>query len=144
VLEYTRVYSKQGDKQMTSQDDITTKAKLAQLETQYAEMLARQSKTEGSLDQLNKSIAAGNRMTNWQFIGFVVAMTASLLGGMYWSTGVLERRFDQFEKSVTLRLDLIEQNSKERNEEMKKRIDQTEKNMNARFEDLRQVVLSKR
>lgn len=129
---------------MTNQDDIIIKAEINELKSQFTEMLVRQTKTEATVEQLNKSIAAGNRMTIWQFISFVVVMAGTLLGTMYWSTGVLEKRFDQFERSVNSRFDLIEKNSKERHEDMNKRIEQTEKNMSARFEDLRQVVLSKR
>lgn len=118
---------------MTSQDDITIKAEIAQLKTQHAEMLARQSKTEGMLEQLNKSIAAGNRLTNWQFIGFVVVMAGTLLGSMYWANGVMEKRLDQFERNVNSRFEQMEKNNKERADEIKER-----------FEDLKQVVLSKR
>ena len=122
---------------MTNQDDIIIKAEITELKAQFTDMLVRQSKTEAAVEQLNKSIAAGNRMTIWQFISFVVVMAGTLLGTMYWSTAVLER-------SVNSRIDLIEKNAKERHEEMNKRHEQTEKNVNARIEDLRQVVLSKR
>jgi len=44
---------------------------------------------------LNKSIASGNRLTNWQFVIYMVTLVGSSLGSMYWATGVLERRFDE-------------------------------------------------
>ncbi len=106
---------------MTSQDDITLRAEVAQLKTQLADVLNRLSRHEGAAEQLNKSIAAGNRMTNWQFIGFVMVMAGTLFGTMYWANGVMEKRLEQMER-----------NNKERSDEIKQR-----------FDDLRQVVLSK-
>ena len=80
-------------------------------------------------------------------LGFVVVMAGTLFGTLYWATGILERRLDQFEKNSNIRFELIDK----RFEHIDKRIDQVEKNMNARFEDmnarfedLKQVVLSKR
>jgi len=107
---------------MTNRDDITINAEISQLKSQLTDLLARQAKTEGTVEQLNKSIAAGNRMTNWQFIGFVLVMAGTLFGTLYWSTGIMEKRLEQMDR-----------NSKERTEELKQR-----------FEDLKQVVLSKR
>jgi flagellar capping protein FliD len=114
-------------------DDIALKAEVAELKSQVADVLNRLSKSEGVIDQLNKSITAGNRMTIWQFIGFVVVMAGTLFGTMYWSTGILEKRIEQSEKNLATRI-----------EQMEKRIEQSGKNTAARFEDLKQVVLSKR
>lgn len=100
--------------------DINANARISELETKLADALNRLSKNEGAVEQMNKSIASGNRMTNWQFVIFVFALVGSLLGSMYWATGVLEKRFD------------------ERFTQMEKRFEQMEK----RFEDLKQVVLS--
>lgn len=125
---------------MTNRDDITINAEISQLKSQLNDLLARQAKTEGTVEQLNKSIAAGNRMTNWQFIGFVLVMAGTLFGTLYWSTGVMEKRLEQ-----------MEINNKERTEEIKQRFEQMERNnkerteeIKQRFEDLKQVVLSKR
>lgn len=125
---------------MTNRDDITIKAEINELKAQFTDMLVRQSKTEAAVEQLNKSIAAANQMTVWQFISFVVVMAGTLFGTLYWSTSVLEKRLDQFERNVNSRFEQV--NS--RFEQTDKRIEQAEKNMNARFEDLRQVVISKR
>ncbi len=100
--------------------DINVNARVAELEAKLSDALNRLSKNEGAVEQMNRSIASGNRMTNWQFIVFVVAIVGSLLGSMYWATGGLEKRFD------------------ERFSQMEKRFEQMEK----RFEDLKQVVLS--
>lgn len=114
---------------MTNRDDITIKAEVNELKSQVTDLLVRQSKTEATVEQLNKSIAAGTRMTVWQFISFVLVMAGTLFGTLYWSTGVMERRFEQMEK----RFEQMEKNNKERTDELKER-----------FEDLKQVVLSRR
>ncbi len=105
-------------------DDLTLKAELTEMKTQLTDALHRLAKAEGAIEQLNRSIASGNRMTNWQFIGFVAVMAGTLFGSIYWATGVMERRIDQVEKNLTTL------------------VQQSERNINARFEDLRQVVLA--
>ncbi|MGH9768890.1 MAG: hypothetical protein ACREAB_15770 [Blastocatellia bacterium] len=118
---------------MTNPDDITLKSEIAELKSQLADALNRLSRSEGAIEQLNRSISAGNRMTNWQFIGFVVVMAGTLFGTLYWATGVTERRIDQFERNVNSRFEQMEKNNKERADDLKQR-----------FDDLKQVVLSKR
>jgi flagellar capping protein FliD len=139
---------------MDNSNDITLKAEIAEMKNEIIEALHRISKSEGAIEQLNKSIAAGNRMTNWQFIGFVVVMAGTLFGTLYWATGVLDKRLEHFEKNIDSRFEMIDK----RFELMDKRIDQVEKtmnerfnatdkrfdDMNRRFEDLKQIVLSKR
>ena len=127
-------------------DDVTLKAELTELKTQLTDTLHRLAKTEGAIEQLNRSIASGNRMTNWQFIGFVVVMAGTLFGTLYWATGVLERRIDQVEKNLTALVQQNERNINTRFEAVDKRFEAVDKrfdDMNARFEDLRQVVLSR-
>ena len=116
-------------------DDLTVKAELTTLKAQSADTLHRLAKTEGTIEQLNRSIASGNRMTNWQFIGFVVVMAGTLFGSLYWATGIMERRLDQVERNLDRRLDQVEKN-------LTTLVQQSEKNMNSRFEDLRQTVLA--
>ncbi|MCI0338106.1 MAG: hypothetical protein L0226_11045 [Acidobacteria bacterium] len=133
---------------MNNTSDITVKAEIAELRPQLTETINRVSRTEASLEQLNKSIAAGNRMTAWQFISFIVVMAGTLLGSMYWATGVLEKRFDerftQMEKRFDERLIQMEKRFDERFIQMERRFDERFVQMEKRFEDLRQVVLSKR
>jgi hypothetical protein len=105
---------------MTSNNDVTLSSRVTELEGKLTTTLDRLAKAEATIDQLNKSIAAGNRMTNWQFIGFVVVMAGTLFGTMYWSTGVLERRMDQLERNLSQRFE----------------------DTNRRFDDLRQIVVS--
>jgi hypothetical protein len=112
-------------------DDLTLKAEVAEVRVQLADALHRLARAEGTIEQLNRSIASGNRMTNWQFIGFVLVMAGTLYGTLSWATAVLERRIDQVEKNLTTMVQKSEENTNRRFDEM-----------NKRFEDLRQVVLS--
>lgn len=107
-----------------SNDDLTLKAEVGEVRVQLADALNPLARAEGTIEQLNRSIASGNRMTNWQFIGFVLVMAGTLYGTLTWATAVLERRIDQVEKNLTMT------------------VRKSEENMNKRFEDLRQVVLS--
>lgn len=101
---------------------------------------------EGVVEQMNRSIASGNRMTNWQFIVFVVAIVSSLLGSMYWATGVLEKRFDERFTQMEKRYDdnriQMEKRYDDNRIQMEKRFEDSRIQMEKRFEDLRQVVLS--
>src|SRR5262245_29242996 len=106
---------------MNNTSDISVKAEIAEIKVQLSETINRVSRTEATIEQLNRSIAPGNLMTLWQFLGFMLVMVGTLLGSMYWATNVLEKRFD------------------ERFIQMEERFEQMEK----RFEDLKQVVLSR-
>ena len=111
--------------------DVTLTARVSELENKLADAMNRLSKNEGATEQLNKSIASGNRLTNWQFVIFMAALVGSMLGSMYWATGVLERRFDERFTQLEKRLDNDRAHFEGRFEQMEKR-----------FEDLRQVVLT--
>jgi predicted nucleic acid-binding protein len=121
-----------------SNEDLTLKAEVAEVRVQLADALHRLARAEGTIEQLNRSIASGNRMTNWQFIGFVLVMAGTLYGTLTWATAVLERRIDQVEKNVTTLVQKSEENTNRRFDDVNKRFD----DMNKRFDDLRQVVLS--
>ncbi|MEK7830260.1 MAG: hypothetical protein AAB401_04195 [Acidobacteriota bacterium] len=120
--------------------DINANARISELEAKLADALNRVSKSEGTVEQINRSIASGNRLTNWQFIVFVLAIVGSMTGSMYWATDVLEKRFDErfteMEKRFNGRFDYMEK----RFDSMEKRFELMEK----RFDDLRQDVLSQR
>lgn len=115
--------------------DVTLNARIHELENKLADTINRLSKNEGMTEQLNKSIASGNRLTNWQFVVFMVALLGSMLGSMYWATGVLEKRFDE-------RFSHMEQRFEERSAQMEKRFEERSSQLEKRFEDLRQVVLA--
>lgn len=111
--------------------DVKLNARIHELENKLADAINRLSKNEGMTEQLNKSIASGNRLTNWQFVIFMVTLVGSSLGSMYWATGVLERRFDERFTQLEKRLDADRAHFETRFEQMEKR-----------FEDLRLVVLA--
>ena len=124
--------------------DIMVNARVAELEIKLADSLNRLSRSEGAIEQLNKSLASGNRLTNWQFIIFVIALAGSLLGSMYWATGVLERRFDERFAAMEKRFDERFGATDKRIDDQGKRFDERFTQMEKRFEDLRQVVLSRK
>lgn len=103
-----------------AENELTLAPRVRNLEQQISEL-------KGTVEQLNRSITAGNRMTAWQFIGFVFVMSGTLFGTLYWATGVLERRIEQSEKRMNERFD-----------DTNKRFDDT----NRRIDDLRQIMLS--
>jgi len=115
---------------MNNTSDITIKAEIAEIKAQLSETINRGSRTEATEEQLNRSIASGNLMTLWQFLGFMLVMVGTLLGSMYWAMNVQEKRFDERFVQMEKRFDV-------RFAQMEKRFEQMEK----RFEDLRQVVL---
>jgi hypothetical protein len=92
---------------------------------------ARVSELEKEVASLKGQVAQSNRLTIWQFISFTLVMAGTLFGTLAWVSGSLR-----------------EENRQTR-EALQKQIEQTEKNLNGqftqmekRFEDLRQVVLS--
>jgi prefoldin subunit 5 len=112
-----------------AENELMLAPRVRNLEQQAAEL-------KGAIEQLNRSITAGNRMTAWQFIGFVFVMSGTLFGTLYWATGVLERRIEQSEKRVNERFD-----------DMNKRFDDVNKrfdDVNRRIDDLRQIIISQR
>jgi hypothetical protein len=118
-------------------DDLTLKAELSAQRTQLADVLQRLAKAEGTIEQLNKSIASGNRMTNWQFVGFVAVMAGTLFGAMYWATSVIERRVDQVERNLTKVIQQSGDNTNKRLDDGNRRFD----DMNKRFDDLGRYCL---
>jgi len=127
-------------------NDITFRAEITEMKIQL-NAPTRLARSEGALEQLNKAIAAGNRMTNWQFLGFVAVMAGTLFGTLYWATGVMERRLDQFERNVNTRFELIDRRFDQSEKNVNSRFEQVDKrfdDMNKRFEDMKQVVLSRR
>ena len=103
-----------------AENELTINARLRELEAKVAEI----AEIKGRMFQLNQSVASSNRLTIWQFISFTLVMAGTLFGTLTWV-------------SATLR----EENRQTR-EQLQRQIEQTERNLNARFEDLRQVVLS--
>jgi hypothetical protein len=81
---------------------------------------------EGKVEQVNRTASDTSRQTIWQFVIFTVTMAGVLIGATFYQTEALRRE------------------SNARFESLEKRLDQVEKNMTARFDDLKQVVLSER
>jgi uncharacterized coiled-coil protein SlyX len=94
-------------------NELTLSVRISQLETAVAEQ-------KGQLAQLNQSVTQGNRLTIWQFISFTLVMAGTLFGTLTWISTSLREEMRQSERR------------------MGDRFEQMEK----RFDDLRQVVLS--
>ncbi len=97
-----------------------------EMQQQFSEMRDRMSKFEGQVEELRRVVTEASRQTVWQLIVFTLTIVAAVLGGIKFQT-------DALRNESNARFDAIE-----------KRIEQSERNMNARFEDLKQVVLSQR
>jgi hypothetical protein len=85
---------------------------------------ARVRDLERQVSELKGQVAQSNRLTIWQFISFTLVMAGTLFGTLAWVSAPLR-----------------EENRQTR-EQLQRQIEQTERNLNARFEDLRLVVLS--
>ena len=60
------------------------------LDSQVRELEQTVAGLKGTLEQLNRTVTASNRMTVWQFIVFAVVMLGTMLFTMYWASNVLE------------------------------------------------------
>ena len=116
-------------------NELTLSARVRELETQTAEH-------KGQMAQLNQFVAQGNRLTIWQFIGFTLVMAGTLFGTLAWISGSLREELNQTS-------DQLHREIEQTRDQLKGQIEKSEQNMNnrfedmkARFEDLRQVVLS--
>lgn len=98
-------------------NELLLSARVSELEKEVAGL-------KGQVQQNNQAIVQSNRLTIWQFISFTLVMAGTLFGTLAWI-------------STSLR----EENRQTR-EQLQQQIKQSEQNMNNRFEDLRQVVLS--
>lgn len=99
---------------------------IRELQQQVAELRDRLSHFEGKIEQVNRTASDTSRQTIWQFVIFTVTMAGVLIGAAIYQTEALRRE------------------SNARFESLEKRLDQVDKNMTARFDDLKQVVLSER
>ncbi|MEK7834165.1 MAG: hypothetical protein AAB401_23960 [Acidobacteriota bacterium] len=105
-------------------NEYTLNARVSDLEKQVSEL-------KGQVANNNQAIANSNRLTIWQFISFTLVMAGTLFGTLAWISNSLR-------EELRANRDYLQSEIKQTRE----LIQQTERNMNNRFEDLRQVVLS--
>ena len=105
-------------------NELALSARVGDLERQVAEIRGNQAK-------MNQSIAQGNRLTIWQFIGFTLVMAGTLFGTLAWISTSLREEICLNREQLQRQIEQSERNTNARFEDMK-----------ARFEDLRQVILS--
>ncbi|MCI0336160.1 MAG: hypothetical protein L0226_01170 [Acidobacteria bacterium] len=96
------------------------------LQQEVTELRDRMSKAEGRIEQVNRVASDTSRQTIWQFVIFTVTMAGVMAGMTVYQTEALR------------------QETNARFEAIEKCMDQMEKNLTARFDDLKQVVLSDR
>jgi hypothetical protein len=82
---------------------------------------------------LNRTGSDNVKQTIWQFVIFTVTMGGFLIGALHYQASALSREF-------SVRLEATDQKILA----LEKRLEQTEKNLNARFEDLKQEVRSRK
>ena len=104
-----------------------------ELQRQVSEVRERLSTAEGQIQQLNRTSSDTSRQTVWQFVIFTITMGAILLGGLNYQTNALRNEFNARFDKIEVQINSVE-----------KSIGQTEKNLNARFEDLKQEVRSRK
>jgi DNA anti-recombination protein RmuC len=105
-------------------NELTLSARISELETQVAEL-------QGHLTQINQSVAQGNCLTIWQFISFTLVMAGTLFGTLAWISTSLREEIRLTRNQLQMQIQQSERNTSDRFTQMEKR-----------FEDLRQVVLS--
>ena len=92
---------------------------------------ARVSELEKQVSELKGQVAQSNRLTIWQFISYTLVMAGTLFGTLAWSSTTLREDNKQTREQLKAQIEQVERNFNERFNQMEKR-----------FEDLRQVVLS--
>jgi len=118
---------------MTPENDLTILTKINDLETKLREVTGQLDtnrtgliEAKATIEQLNRSLTQGNRLTVWQFIFFV----ASLVGALWIGIGMIDRRIDDLNHKMDSRFD-----------DMNKRMDDKFDAVNKRIDDLRLIIL---
>ena len=75
---------------------------LRDLQQQVTELRDRLAKTEGEIQQLNRTASDNTKQTIWQFVIFTLSMGGLLIGGLNYQTSQLDAR-------ANLRADALEQ-----------------------------------
>lgn len=109
--------------------------KILKIETEHRELRERVLVLvlEAKHEEVSRKANSFAVQTTWQFLSFAITMVVTVLGAVYYQTTVLDKRIDQVEKRLEQRIDQLDG-----------KINGVEKSLNARFEDLRQVVLADR
>jgi hypothetical protein len=125
---------------MTPENDLTLLARINDLETKLREVTGQMEtnrtgliEAKATIEQLNKSLTQGNRLTVWQFIFFV----ASLVGALWIGIGMIDRRIDDLNRKMDDRFDAVDK----RFDDINKRMDDRFDAVNKRIDDLRLVIL---
>ncbi len=104
-----------------------------EFQQQVTELRERVAKAEGEIQQLNRTAWDTSKQTIWQFVIFTVTMGGIVIGALNYQTSALSREFNVRLEATDQKILAVE-----------KRLEQTERNLNARFEDLKQEVRSRK
>ena len=107
----------------------TFNLEIAELRNKVEGCIRELAELRGMVDQLNKTVHATMRQSNWQLIALIVSVCMTVGVGLAFQGHLFEKRFELVDK---------------RFEQVEKRIELSEKNITARFEDLKQEVRAQR
>jgi len=112
-------------------NELILSARVSDLEKQVSELRGQIAQNNQAIAQNNQAILHSNRLTIWQFISFTLVMAGTLFGTLAWISTSLREENRMLQRQI-----------EQTRTELQQQIEQSERNINARFEDLRQVVLS--
>src|SRR2546428_10845587 len=112
-------------------NEIALTARINELEKQVSELKGQLAQSNQAIGQNNQAILHSNRLTIWQFISFTLVMAGTLIGTLAWISSSLREENRMIQRQI-----------EQTRTELQRQIEQSERNINARFEDLRQIVLS--
>ena len=111
--------------------------KVEQVDKEIAEMRA-------SLNRLNKIVRANIRQAVCQSIALFISVCVAVVGGLAYQTSVLNRRFEQIEKTWKESDEKFAERSKLSGENLKTQVEQSEKPRAALPDNLKHKVRARR
>jgi F0F1-type ATP synthase membrane subunit b/b' len=122
----------------------TVNPEIAALRDKVEEHGKQLAEMRGSVHQLDKIIGATVRQSIWQLIALIVSLCLAIAGGLAYQTSVIDKRFEQIEKSIEQSEKNMSSRFEQSEKNMSARFEDFEKNITARFEDLKQEVRAQR
>jgi peptidoglycan hydrolase CwlO-like protein len=122
------------------ENELTLLARVAGLEKQNGELVKELSEVKGAVNQLNQSVAQGNRLTLWQFIAFVGVMAGSLFASVVTVTMPLKDLVNQTREYMRTQTTQIREEMREQNKNIQEEI----RLLRAEITNLRQELLRPR
>jgi len=92
---------------------------LRDLQQKYEALNERLAKTEGEVQQLNRTASDTSRQTIWQFVIFTITMAVTLIGVSSFQTDALRREFNAQNEAVRQSLNELKQDVREIKQELR-------------------------